>query len=91
MFQDLFNIIEARKQNPPPGSYTASLFSAGEGEMCKKVVEETVEVVLAVAGEGDQRIIEETADLIYHLFVLLSWRGIPLTEVEDELLRRQRA
>jgi phosphoribosyl-ATP pyrophosphohydrolase len=90
MFQDLFTIIEARKQNPPPGSYTASLFSAGERKICKKIVEETVEVVQAVGGEGDQRVIEETADLIYHLFVLLAWRGIPLTEVEAELHRRQR-
>jgi phosphoribosyl-ATP pyrophosphohydrolase len=90
MFQDLYAIIEARKNNPLPGSYTASLFSAGETKICKKVVEETVEVLLAVRGEGDQRIIEESADLIYHLFVLLASRDILLTAVEDELRRRRR-
>ena len=89
MFQDLYSLIEARKKNPPAGSYTASLFAEGEAKICKKVVEETVEVLLAVRGEGDQRIIEEAADLIYHLFVLLAWRGIPLTAVENELRRRR--
>jgi phosphoribosyl-ATP pyrophosphohydrolase len=90
MFQDLYALIEARKHNSPPGSYTASLFTEGEEKICKKVVEETVEVLMAVRGEGDQRIIEEAADLIYHLFVLLAWRGIPLTAVESELRRRRK-
>ncbi len=91
MFQELFSIIKERKVNPPAGSYTASLFAEGEAKICKKLVEESVEVLLAVRGEGDRRVVEEAADLIYHLFVLLAMRGIALEDVEAELRRRRRA
>ena len=68
----LFQTIQDRKANPKPGSYTNQLFSAGEDEIVKKVGEEAVEIILAAKGQGDQRLIEESADLIYHL--LCCWR-----------------
>lgn len=86
----LFEVIQARKQNAPPGSYTATLFAAGEDEMAKKVGEEAVEVILAVKGQGDERIISEVADLLYHTLVLLAARNLTLAEVEAELGRRHR-
>lgn len=87
---DLFKVIEHRKNNPPSGSYTAQLFSAGEEKIGKKIVEETVEVLLAARSEGDQRLVEESADLVYHLFVLLAHRGLTLSDIEMELqLRHQ--
>jgi phosphoribosyl-ATP pyrophosphohydrolase len=86
--QDLFTVIEHRKTHPPTGSYTAQLFSAGEEKIGKKIVEETVEVLLAARSEGDQRLVEESADLVYHLFVLLAHRGLTLSDVENELQRR---
>lgn len=84
----LQSTIFERKANPRPGSYTTSLFAAGEDEIVKKVGEEAVEVVLAAKAEGDERLISEAADLLYHLLVLLAWRGRTLAEVEAELERR---
>ncbi len=88
MLEELFQIIEDRKANPQPGSYTAKLLAAGEDEIIKKIGEEAVEVILAVKGQGDQRVIEEIADLYYHTLVLLSARDLSLADVEAELRRR---
>jgi phosphoribosyl-ATP pyrophosphohydrolase len=87
---DLFSIIEARKAELPEGSYTAKLFSDGEDEILKKVGEETMEVILAAKGQGDQRLIEEIADLFYHTLVLLAAKGLNLGDVEGELELRHR-
>jgi phosphoribosyl-ATP pyrophosphohydrolase len=86
----LFDVIQSRKLNPPPGSYTAKLFSAGEDEIVKKIGEEAVEVILAVKGQGDERIVSEVADLFYHTLVLLAARNLTLAEVEAELERRHK-
>ncbi len=88
MLNKLFNIIEDRKNNPVEGSYTNSLLNAGFEKAAQKVGEEAVEVIIAASTQGSQRTIEESADLIYHLFVLLVQQGISLTEVETELEKR---
>jgi len=88
MLKELFAIIEDRKANPQPGSYTNQLLTAGEDEMLKKVGEEAMEVILAAKGQADQRLIEEVSDLFYHTLVLLASRGLSLAEVEAELRRR---
>lgn len=88
MIEELFAIIQERKATMPPGSYTAQLLSAGDELMLRKVGEEAVEVILAAAREGDQRLVEETADLIYHLLVLLAGHGLRLEDVQAELRRR---
>ena len=72
----------------PPGSYTAELLDAGTGACARKVGEEAVELAVAALDESDERVVEEAADLIYHLYVLLASRGIDLARVEDELNRR---
>jgi phosphoribosyl-ATP pyrophosphohydrolase len=82
--------IQDRKANPSPNSYTAQLFAAGEDEIVKKVGEEAVEVILAVKGQGDERIISESADLLYHLLVLLAAKGLTLEQVEAELEKRHK-
>lgn len=84
----LFDTIESRKQTPPPGSYTAHLFEKGENEILKKLGEEAVEVIIAAKGEGDDRVIYELADVIYHSMVLLAARGLHWRDVEAELARR---
>ena len=89
-FSDLFSIIENRKVDMPDGSYTARLLTKGEDEILKKVGEETMEVILAAKGQGDQRLVEEIADLFYHTFVLLSSRGLSIGDVESELESRHR-
>ncbi len=86
--QTLFQTIQARKANPPAGSYTAKLFSAGQEEILKKIGEEAVEVIVAAASQGDDRIIYEMADLIYHNLVLLAARDLDWVQVEAELARR---
>ncbi len=86
--QSLFAIIESRKQNPPPGSYTATLLAAGENEIVKKIGEEAIEVIVAAKGEGDDRVISEMADLFYHSLVLLAAKNLQWADVEAELARR---
>lgn len=88
MLTELFHIIEDRKANPRPGSYTSLLFAEGEDAILKKVGEEAMEVILAAKGQGAQRMVEEVADLFYHTLVLLSSQGISLSELEEELRRR---
>jgi phosphoribosyl-ATP pyrophosphohydrolase len=67
----------------------AKLFAAGEGAICRKIGEEATEVITAaLGGEGDRRLVEETADLWFHTLVLLGARGIALREVVEELARR---
>jgi phosphoribosyl-ATP pyrophosphohydrolase len=84
----VFALVEDRKTNPKPGSYTNSLFDAGEDEIVKKIGEEAVEVILAVKGQGDERVISELADLTYHCLVLLAQRGLSPADVAAELERR---
>ena len=88
MLKKLFEIIEDRKANPTEKSYTASLFAEGEDRILQKVGEEATEVIIAAKGQGDQRIIEEVSDLFYHTLVLLSEKGLKLSDVEDELRKR---
>lgn len=88
VIQQLFAIIEERKANPKDGSYTNALFRAGEDEILKKIGEESVEIILAAKGQGEMRLVEEMADLTYHLMVLLSLRGLTPEDLEEELARR---
>ncbi|MBI3998621.1 MAG: bifunctional phosphoribosyl-AMP cyclohydrolase/phosphoribosyl-ATP diphosphatase HisIE [Armatimonadetes bacterium] len=81
-------VIEDRKRTLPPGSYTASLLRGGFGAIAEKIVEEAGEVVQAGRLESDERVAEESADLLYHLLVLLAARGVPLTRVLDVLSAR---
>ncbi len=88
MLYKLFEIVQDRKSNPLEGSYTNELLNGGYEKAAQKVGEEAVEVIIAAGRDIHQRTIEESADLIYHLFVLLVQQGISLTEVEAELDRR---
>jgi phosphoribosyl-ATP pyrophosphohydrolase len=90
VLNQLFATIESRKTNPPADSYTARLFAAGENEIIKKVGEEAIEVIVAAKGQGDDRVVSEVADLLYHAMVLLASRGIAWRAVEEELTRRKR-
>ncbi|RME85441.1 MAG: phosphoribosyl-ATP diphosphatase [Caldilineae bacterium] len=86
----LWSVIQSRKQELPEESYTASLFRKGENEILKKIGEEAIEILIAAKGEGDDRVIYESADLVYHLMVLLAARGLQWQDVEAELARRFR-
>ena len=87
VLRELEDVIKQRKENPKEGSYTSKLFKEGKEKIYKKFGEEAVEVLVA---EERERIIYETADLLYHLLVLLAYNGISLGEVMKELRRRRR-
>jgi phosphoribosyl-ATP pyrophosphohydrolase/phosphoribosyl-AMP cyclohydrolase len=81
-------IIQDRKGTPRPGSYTRQLLEAGLSQILKKVGEEAVEVIVAAQGEGNERLVSELADLVYHALVLLAARDLSWADVETELARR---
>ncbi|MBE0697367.1 MAG: phosphoribosyl-ATP diphosphatase [Anaerolineaceae bacterium] len=87
---ELFQIICERRDNPSTNSYTARLIAQGEDEVLKKVGEEAMEVILAAKGQGDQRVIEEVADLTYHVLVLLASRGLSPEDIRGELSKRHK-
>jgi len=87
VLRELEEVIKQRKENPKEGSYTSKLFKEGKEKIYKKFGEEAIEVLVA---EGRERIIYETADLLYHLLVLLAYNEISLGEVMEELRRRRR-
>ena len=84
----LEEIIEARKTEMPDNSYTTSLFNEGIKKITKKLGEEASEVIIASLAEKRSDLIYESADLIYHLLVLLANEDISLKEVVDELSSR---
>ncbi|TLY79958.1 MAG: bifunctional phosphoribosyl-AMP cyclohydrolase/phosphoribosyl-ATP diphosphatase HisIE [Gammaproteobacteria bacterium] len=81
-------IIAQRIAERPEGSYTARLFAEGPKRLAQKVGEEGLEVALAAAAETDDKLIAESADLLFHLLVLLKSRGLPLERVVAELQSR---
>jgi phosphoribosyl-ATP pyrophosphohydrolase/phosphoribosyl-AMP cyclohydrolase len=84
----LYHLIAARKEARPEGSYTARLFNEGIDKITKKLGEEAVEAVIAAKNGSSQRIVEETADLLYHLLVMLVEKGVTLEEIHEELRKR---
>ncbi len=90
VIRELETALRARASQPAAASYTARLLAAGEDEIVKKVGEEAVEVILAAKGQGDARLVEESADLVYHLLVLLLSRGLGWADVVAELARRRK-
>ena len=83
--------IAQRISDRPEGSYTARLWSEGPTRIAQKVGEEGVEVALAAVTQEDERLIGESACLLYHLALLLKSRNLSLTTVVRELEQRHRA
>lgn len=90
MFGRLQRIIKEVKANPEDGAYTSFLFVRGVDRIGKKVGEEAVELVIASKNEEKQGVINEAADLLYHVMVLLSAKDVKLSEVCAELCKRNR-
>jgi phosphoribosyl-ATP pyrophosphohydrolase/phosphoribosyl-AMP cyclohydrolase len=86
----LEGVIALRATEKPESSYTAGLLAKGLNKVAQKVGEEGVETALAGVNESDQKLVEESADLLFHLLVLLSARGVTLQRVTDELEARHR-
>ena len=90
MFGRLQRIVEEYKNNPEDGAYTSFLFAKGVDRIAKKMGEEAVELVIASKNAEKDGVINEAADLLYHTMVLLSARGVKISEVCKELCKRNR-
>ncbi|MDD4783881.1 MAG: bifunctional phosphoribosyl-AMP cyclohydrolase/phosphoribosyl-ATP diphosphatase HisIE [Syntrophaceticus sp.] len=86
---DLYALIGERQRSLPEGSYTAKLFQSGRGRIAQKVGEEAVEVVVAAMQDNHSELVEETADLLYHLLVLLVECGTSPEEIREKLAERR--
>jgi len=86
----LYETILDRKENPSETSYTSSLFTKGLPRMAQKVGEEGTEVVVAALSQENARLIEEIADLTYHVLVLMAAKGVSPQDVAIELEKRER-
>jgi phosphoribosyl-ATP pyrophosphohydrolase/phosphoribosyl-AMP cyclohydrolase len=84
----LESVIAQRIADKPAGSYTARLYAEGPSRIAQKIGEEGVELALAAVADDDGKVIAETADLIYHLLLLMKSRGLSLARVVQELESR---
>ncbi len=89
ILDELAAVIADRKENMPEGSYTTYLFEKGLDKILKKVGEETAEVIIAAKNPGSGELVYETADLFYHLLVLLEEKGVTLESIWQELAKRR--
>jgi phosphoribosyl-ATP pyrophosphohydrolase len=91
ILDELFAVIEDRKETLPEDSYTASLFTheKGENAVLEKLGEETTELVLAAKDDREDELAHEAADIVYHLLVLLSMKDMTLEDLRDELAERR--
>src|SRR6476660_7303830 len=85
---DLAAIIDARAASGGEASYTRKLLDKGAEHCAKKFGEEAVETVIAAIGNDRDHLIAESADLLFHLLVLLKARGVRFEDVEEELAKR---
>jgi phosphoribosyl-ATP pyrophosphohydrolase/phosphoribosyl-AMP cyclohydrolase len=85
----LFEVVTSRRDHPVEGSYTNKLLSKGVVKIAQKVGEEAVETALAAAAQGREALVGETADLLYHLVVLLVAKGVSPREIADALESRR--
>ncbi len=85
---ELEKILIARKSADADSSYVASLYKKGDNAILKKITEEATELVMAVKDSDKKHTIYETADLLFHILVLLAKKNIKVDEVLDELSKR---
>ena len=85
---ELSNFIEKRHQEMPEGSYTTSLFRDGLNRMAQKVGEEALELVIEATNGTNERLVYEGSDMLYHLIVLLTHKGMRIEDMAAELRER---
>ena len=87
---ELQDFIELRRREMPEGSYTTSLFRDGVNRMAQKVGEEALEACIEAVGGTNERLIYEASDMLYHLIVLLTHKGLRIEDVVAELKERHK-
>ena len=85
---ELQDFIEKRHEEMPEGSYTTSLFKDGLNRMAQKVGEEALELVIEATNGTNDRMVYEGADMLYHLIVLLTSKGLRIEQLASELAER---
>lgn len=90
IISELEKTIEQRKENPVSDSYTSSLFQKGINAIAQKVGEEAVELVIEAKDSNQERLLNEAADLLFHLLVLLKAKGTSFSEVKKVLEKRRK-
>lgn len=88
--KQLQDFIDKRKAEMPEGSYTTSLFQKGTRKIAQKVGEEAVETVIGAMANDDENFLYESADLLYHLIVLLSHKAYRIEDIARELKKRHK-
>ena len=88
LLDELYRLIEERKEQRPEGSYTTYLFNAGLDKILKKVGEESAETIIAAKNHSVPQLTAEISDLLYHLLVLMSECGVRLEDIFNELKLR---
>jgi phosphoribosyl-ATP pyrophosphohydrolase/phosphoribosyl-AMP cyclohydrolase len=90
LLAELYELVEQRERERPEGSYTTYLFDKGLDKILKKVGEESAETIIAAKNDDAKQLVAETADLLYHLLVMLVARNIKLDDVREELVQRRK-
>jgi len=91
ILDELFAVIEDRKETLPADSYTASLFTheKGENAVLEKLGEETTELLLAAKDDDNEELAHEAADIVYHMLVLFSMKEMDVDALREELAQRR--
>lgn len=88
--KELQQFIQKRHEEMPEGSYTTSLFQSGINKMAQKVGEEAVETIIEATNGTNERLIYEGSDLLYHLIVMLTAKGLSIEDLARELEERHK-
>ena len=88
--KELQHFIQQRHEEMPEGSYTTSLFESGINKMAQKVGEEAVETIIEAANGTNERLVYEGSDLLYHLIVMLTAKGLSIEDLARELEERHK-
>jgi len=88
IIENIYNMVKERKINPKEGSYTNYLLDKGTDKICKKVVEEAAETIIAAKNIEPEELIGEISDLTYHVLVLMFNKNITVEDIKMELSRR---
>ena len=86
--ESLYRVVCDRQVHPQEGSYTCYLFEKGLDKICKKIGEESAELIVAAKNGVHDEIRLEACDLLYHMMVLLVQTGVPLADIDAEMTKR---
>ena len=92
ILDEVYAVVCDRKAHPKAGSYVTSVYSDPKGldKVLEKIGEEATEVIIAAKNGGEKEIVSESADLIFHIMIMLAAKDIPLDKVREEFERRRK-